>query len=79
MGFKEELNRVHSIHNEKGFIDYNDVIDLNKERSKSMLQSLILKTPYPIKSEIILTPDLLAVLYIAPPFELLEIPANTLF
>lgn len=33
MGFKEELDRVHSIYNEKGFIDYNDVIDLNKERS----------------------------------------------
>ena len=33
MGFKEELDRVHSIYNEKGFIDYTDVIDLNKERS----------------------------------------------
>ena len=33
MGFKEELDRVYNIYNEKGFIDYTDVIDLNKERS----------------------------------------------
>lgn len=33
MEFKKELDRVHKIYKEKGYIEYTDVIDLNKEES----------------------------------------------